>query len=69
MYIFICVYIYIYMHSRHTSEGLPAALVAATLAAWAFVRSGSYRGQFSKAQSGKVGPVPGSFELSKGMLK
>ena len=26
-------------------------------------------GEFSKAQSGKMGPVPGRFELSKGILK
>ena len=25
-------------------------------------------GQFSRAQSGKMGPAPGRFELSKGMF-
>ena len=32
-------------------------------------RSETAYGQFSKVQSGKVGPAPGRFEFSKGILK
>ena len=65
LYIYIYIYnIYIYIYTHiHVIAGVKGMISKPKTK-----RRGA-RGQFSKAQSGKMGPAPGRFELSKGTLK